>query len=202
MTAIIKAIDVRPATSADSPALAAMLMRAFADDPLYHWLLRSPRTRDRYARRFFAWQLHRLLPQGQVTMTNDGASVALWALPNRWRETARESLALFAGVAPAMVTYLPSVVRGLNQADRRHPAEPHLYLALLGCDPPAQGQGRGSAALAPGLELADQDGLPAYLETSTERNLDFYARFGFRVVDQVQMPGDGPALWMMWRDGR
>jgi GNAT superfamily N-acetyltransferase len=177
-----------------------MLTRAFDDDPLYHWLLRSRRTRDRYATRFFAWQLRRLLPQGQVTMTTDAAAVALWALPGQWRENASDALALFVAIVPAMVTYLPSVVRGLNQADRRHPTEPHLYLALLGCDPPAQGQGRGGAALAPGLELADRDGLPAYLETSTERNLRFYARFGFRVVDQVRMPRNGPALWMMWRE--
>lgn len=177
-----------------------MLTRAFADDPLYHWLLRRESTRERYASRFFAWQLRRLLPQGQVTMTTDGAAVALWALPGRWRETAREALRLFVAIVPAMVTYMPSVVRGLNQADHRHPTEPHLYLALLGCDPPAQGEGRGSAALTPGLALADRDGLPAYLETSIERNVGFYARFGFRVVDQVRMPGDGPQLWMMWRE--
>jgi GNAT superfamily N-acetyltransferase len=195
-------IEVRPATSADTPALAAMLGRAFADDPFYHWLLRSEATRDRYARRFFVWQLRRLLVQEQVTMTSDGAAVALWALPGRWRESARDALVLFAGVAPAMVRYLPSVVRGLNQVDRRHPTEPHMYLALLGCDPPLQGQGRGGAALAPGLELADREGLPAYLETSRERNVDFYARFGFRVTEEVPMPGGGPSLWLMWRDAQ
>jgi len=193
-------IDVRPATRADTPALAAMLTRAFADDPLYQWLLRSDRTRERYARRYFRWQLRRLLPQGQVTMTTDGAAVALWALPNHWRESARDGMRLFVSVAPAMWTYMSSVVRGLGQADQRHPTDPHLYLALLGCDPPAQGQGRATAALAPGLVLADRERLPAYLETSKERNVDFYARFGFRVVDQVWMPDGGPALWMMWRD--
>lgn len=193
---------MRPATAADSPALVAMLGRAFADDPFYHWLLRSPATRERYARTFFVWQLRRLLPQEQVTMTTDGAAVALWALPGRWRESTWDALRLFLGVAPAMATYLPSVVRGLNQVDRRHPQEPHMYLTLLGCDPPAQGQGRGSAALAPGLALADREGLPAYLETSKERNLAFYGRFGFRVVEEVRMPGAGPSLWLMWREAR
>jgi ribosomal protein S18 acetylase RimI-like enzyme len=195
-------IDVRPATSLDAPALVAMLGRAFADDPFYHWLLRSPATRDRYAGRFFAWQLRRLLVQEQVTMTTDGAAVAVWALPDRWRESAREAIRLFVGVAPGMFTYLPSVMRGLNQVDRRHPIQPHLYLSLLGCDPPAQGEGRGSAVLAPGLALADREVLPAYLETSKERNVAFYGRFGFRVREEIRMPGDGPALWLMWRDPR
>ena len=69
-----------------------------------------------------------------------------------------------------------------------------------GTDPPAQGRGIGSALLAPGLELCDRDGLPAYLESSKERNVAFYSRFGFRVTDEVQMPGGGPKVWLMWRD--
>ncbi len=177
-----------------------MLGRAFADDPFYRWLLRSDATRDRYARHYFLWLLKRLAPQEQVTMTSDGAAVALWALPGRWRESTWEALTLFVRIAPAMIRYLPSVVGGLADVDRRHPTEPHMHLALLGTDPLAQGQGRGSAALGPGLALADAEGLPAYLETSTQRNIAFYSRFGFRVTDEVQMPRDGPKLWLMWRD--
>jgi GNAT superfamily N-acetyltransferase len=193
---------VRAATPADAEALVAMLGRAFADDPFYRWLLRSDSTRDRYARRYFLWLLRRLAPQEQVTMTTDGAAAALWALPGHWRESTWEALRLFAGLAPAMITYLPSVMRGMGQVDRLHPTEPHMHLALLGTDPPAQGRGRGSAALAPGLALADDEGLPAYLETSKERNISFYARFGFRVIEEVRMPHAGPSLWLMWRDAR
>ena len=88
------------------------------------------------------------------------------------------------------------------EVERRHPREPHLYLAVLGADPPAQGRGVGSAAIAPGLELADAEGLPAYLETAKERNLAFYTRFGFRVTDEFRLPGGGPTVWCMWRDAR
>ena len=71
---------------------------------------------------------------------------------------------------------------------------------MLGTDPPAQGRGLGSAVLRPGLELCDREGLPAYLESSKESNVGFYARFGFRVTEEVRMPGDGPSVWLMWRD--
>jgi MFS family permease len=52
--------------------------------------------------------------------------------------------------------------------------KPHWYLWLLGVDPDRQGQGVGSALLAPILARADAEGLPCALETLTERNVWFY----------------------------
>src|SRR4029078_5686236 len=89
---------------------------------------------------------------------------------------------------------------GVEEVERRHPPEPHLYLAVLGTDPPAQGRGIGTAVLRPGLDLCDREGLPAYLESSKESNVGFYARFGFRVIAEVRMPGEGPTVWLMWRN--
>ena len=50
--------------------------------------------------------------------------------------------------------------------------------------PDARGNGHGAAVLRPGLEAADAEGLPVFLETGTEGNLGFYARYGFAVTDQ------------------
>ena len=49
------------------------------------------------------------------------------------------------------------------------------------------------------LERVDREGLPAYLESSKESNVPFYARFGFEVRETVTHP-DGPSQWLMWRD--
>jgi ribosomal protein S18 acetylase RimI-like enzyme len=193
-------MEVRPARGDEVPQLAAMLARAFHDDPVTAWFLRSEVRRPTYARRFFAWQLRRLLVQEQVHVAGEGSGAALWALPGRWRESTWQALRLFVALVPALGPRLPTAGRGVERVESRHPAEPHLYLAVLGTDPPAQGRGIGSALLAPGLELCDRDGLPAYLESSKERNVAFYSRFGFRVTDEVQMPGGGPKVWLMWRE--
>jgi GNAT superfamily N-acetyltransferase len=193
-------MEVRPARGEEVPQLAAMLARAFQDDPVTAWFIRNEERRPVYAARFFAWQLHRLLAQEQVVAAADGTGAALWALPNRWRESTWQALSLFVRLVPALGSHLPVAARGVDRVERRHPSDPHLYLAVLGTDPPAQGRGVGSALLRPGLELCDREGLPAYLESSKERNVAFYARFGFRVTGEVQLPGAGPKVWLMWRE--
>jgi hypothetical protein len=55
--------------------------------------------------------------------------------------------------------------------------------------------------LQPVLEQCDADGIAAYLESSKERNIDFYARHGFRVTGELHLPR-GPTMWLMWRDPR
>ena len=63
-----------------------------------------------------------------------------------------------------------------------------------------QGKGVGTALLRPVLEHCDAEGIPCYLESSKERNVPFYRRHGFEVVEEVSLPDDGPMLWTMWRE--
>ncbi|MFD0534677.1 GNAT family N-acetyltransferase [Actinomadura luteofluorescens] len=66
---------------------------------------------------------------------------------------------------------------------------------------PAQGNGLGAALLRSRLDRCDTEGLPAYLESSKERNVPYYERFGFRVTRELPLPGKGcPPVWLMWRD--
>jgi ribosomal protein S18 acetylase RimI-like enzyme len=72
---------------------------------------------------------------------------------------------------------------------------------VLGTDPEAQGRGIGSAVLRGVLDQCDRDGVAAFLESSKESNIAYYARHGFRVTEEVQLLR-GPSMWRMWRDPR
>jgi GNAT superfamily N-acetyltransferase len=89
---------------------------------------------------------------------------------------------------------------GLMEKD--HPHEPHWYLNLIGVEPSAQGHGGGSALLAHTLERCDAEGLPAYLDSNTERSIPLYQRHGFEVTEEVRLPRGGPPFWRMWRERR
>lgn len=191
---------LRPAPDAEG-ALTAILTRAFADDPILRWVFPDALVRARRSPAFFGWSLRRLQPQGMTWTDTHETGVAIWALPGRWHETSREALELVRSVALGVGRRSPLVVSGLAAIERRHPPEPHLYLAVLGVEPGYQGRGVGSTLIQPGLDHCDDHHLPAYLETGNERNLDFYARHGFKITGQVLLP-KGPPVWLMWRDPR
>jgi ribosomal protein S18 acetylase RimI-like enzyme len=68
-------------------------------------------------------------------------------------------------------------------------------------DPAYRGRGLGSALLAHGLAVADQDGLPAYLEATSEDNRRLYERHGFTVIGKIQY-GTSPPMWAMRHEPR
>lgn len=192
---------IRPATRADRHALAIVLARAFADDPVMGWFFPGADRRAARNRRFFAMRLRQLMPQGETYTTDAASGAAIWALPERWRlgplEELRMGLVLLASLWP----HVGRAARGVEMIERCHPPEPHYYLAVLGTDPDVQGRGIGSALMQPVLAACDRDEVGAYLESSKERNVDFYARHGFRVTREIRLP-DGPPVWPMWRDPR
>ncbi len=192
---------VRRATPADVPALARMLARAFWDDPLAMWSCGPDALRQATLERFHAARLRQLLGGQEVWTTSELSSAALWAPPGGWKTTVKQELALARCMMhPRLLARLPLIASGLLGVQRRHPGEPpHWYLAVLGTDPTDQGRGHGSAVLGPALKRCDADGVGAYLESSKERNIDFYARHGFRVTAELRLPR-GPMLWAMWRD--
>jgi GNAT superfamily N-acetyltransferase len=83
-----------------------------------------------------------------------------------------------------------------------HLRSPHWYLQLVMVDLAEQRRGLGEALLAPGLDRADAEGLPCYLETQREANLAYYARFGFEVSASFGGHAGLPPMWAMTRPPR
>jgi ribosomal protein S18 acetylase RimI-like enzyme len=195
------AVTPRRAEPAELPALARMLARAFHEDPVAAWACPPDALRPRMLERLFGMRLRDLHPRGEIWTDDDLQSVAVWAAPEQWHTTPRQDIAYATCLLhPRLAFRMPMVITGMLGAQKVHPDEPpHWYLAILGTDPSAQGRGLGSSMMAPVLEGCDRDGIGAYLESSKEQNLDYYARHGFRVASERRLPR-GPSLWPMWRD--
>jgi ribosomal protein S18 acetylase RimI-like enzyme len=194
---------VRPFERADLSATAATLARAFDEDPVMTWIFPDDRMRQRRLPSFFASAL-------RGTRRHDGAEVAvldgrvlggaIWLPPGAWRPPFWRQLVALPGVALRLGSRLAVASAMYGALLRVHPKRLHWYLSGIGIDPPAQGTGVGSELMRSHLARCDVDRLPAYLESSNERNVPFYERHGFGVIGEVTIPAGGPTLWLMWRD--
>ncbi len=194
---------VRLATPVDVDGMADALARAFQDDPVMRWLFgEAPPRPMRYTKPFFAHEGRRHLKH-EVVYTADGhPGAAYWDPPGHWKTSTLGMITL----APVMIRGIGlrtvKALQGLTRMEKAHADHPeHYYLAVLGTRPDHQGQGVGSALMAPVLATCDEEGLGAYLESSKESNIPFYRRHGFEVVGEVTFPS-GPTIWPMWRDPR
>jgi len=196
-----EAPTVRLVTTAEIPRAAAALGAAFHDDPVMHWLFpRDPGNRRKAG--LFALQMKRYnVPRQAAYTTDDLAGAAMWSPPGTWRVGPVDIVRDLPTILRLIGTRFVVAMRGLALVEKRHPTAPHWYLGALGTEPAKQGRGIGGALMAPVLDVCDRRGLPAYLESSKERNLAFYRRYGFEVTDTVSLP-DGPPIWLMWREPR
>jgi GNAT superfamily N-acetyltransferase len=194
--------DVRTATRADVPKVAASLARAFADDPVMRHILPVIATGQlTQLRGLMQIEATSGLRHDSVWTTDDGAATAIWKPPGKWKIGGMELLRQTPRTMAILRSRLPTALSVLNVIEKKHPTEPpHWHLAVLGTEPAAQGTGRGSAVLQPVLDHCDRTGEGAYLESSKEANVPFYERHGFRVTEQLDIPKGGPSLWLMWRD--
>ena len=185
----------RRAGAADFRTLSALLGRAFVDDPGWAWILPGarppPPARDDV----------QLAPRG-------GPSTSRRRAVRRGPAGCRHLAALGEqGPRPA---------RQLRDG-RRHGPRRGQPAALRGVGPGARELPPTGAALVPG-DARDRSrrtrvlawhrascattsttrpaaGEASYLEVLTEANLAFYARFGFEVCGEIDVPSDGPHVW-------
>lgn len=195
-------MTVRKATHADVPDISRALAAAFEDDPVMA-LLFPPTSRDRRPRlqRFFQVTVGLHLAHDETWTTAGRTAAAVWAPPDHWKTRPRDVVRLAPVMARILGRHLPVGLRVLSRVEKAHPGEPHYYLAILGTDPPQQGKGLGGAVLAPVLARCDEQGVGAYLESSKERNVPYYRRFGFEVTEEIDV-GHDTRVWGMWRAPR
>lgn len=192
---------MRPATAADVKPLAAVMARAFYDDPPFMWILPNPATRlERERRLFVTLTRSEALAHGGVEVAlvdNQIAAAAIWRPPGHWATEGQ--LRTLAGLVRAFGRRIGAAVALTQAMARSHPREPHWYLFAIGVDPARQGTGLASALLRSRLDRCDQTGLPAYLEASKPTSVPLYQHFGFGPTGCPDLPAGAPPLTSMWR---
>lgn len=189
----------RKATVAEARAIAETLAAAFFQDPVIGWAWPDQERRLQILPDFFEVMVNVSMDYDLVYATEDLTGAALWVPPTAPEPSEEEAEAFAASIRSVAHEFAPLVLQLFAILDEHHPHEPHFYLPIIGTRPEHQGQGIGTALLAPVLQRCDREQIPAYLEATSERNQALYRRAGFRTIGLVPLP-DGPALWPMWRE--
>jgi GNAT superfamily N-acetyltransferase len=191
--------EIRAATPADIEPLSRALAAAFEDDPIFAWLLRDERKRFDKLLRFFTLEVGDIvIPTGSAWMSPNAAGACLELPPGKWRMPIHLQALRAPHFASVFGLSLPRALITITKMESKHLREPHLYVPYVGVAPESQGNGLGTTLLGRTIERADEQGLPAYLEATSERNAALYARLGFEHLGPFTVLSS-PPLWPMRR---
>ncbi|MFF9123772.1 GNAT family N-acetyltransferase [Streptomyces sp. NPDC014889] len=204
-------VGIRAAGEDDRELVVRLLDEAFQDDPVSGWVFPEREYRRRTHHRLMAAFTDIVLAEGRIDVTEDGTACALWlSMPpaadgdgpadadgSGDAAGADDAVRLRESVDPAnaRVEEIARLMADSHPSDRAHE-----YLWMIGVAPARQGEGLGSALVRHVLDRCDREGVPAYLEASSERSTKLYERLGFAFADHTLDIPDGPRMWPMWRE--
>ncbi len=195
----LKESQVKPA--------AEVLARAFYDDPSFVYIIPDdPERKDRLVY-LFQLSLQYGIGHGEVYATSPNLEgIAVW-LPSEaletsfWETTGLSQSPLAARIDKEAIDKLQVLTDYCTTLHERHAPFRHWFLEELAVDPVFQGRGYGSTLLRAMLSRIDREGLPCYVRTQNGRNVPFYRRFGFKLIEEGEFPGTGIKNWCLLRGG-
>ena len=193
---------MRVATQDDLAAVTAVMATAFSRDPVWGpYSFPDDTRRVEQLTAFWAPQLRAAMRFPWTLVTPACESAAVWIPPGEPEMTADqerevEELTIeLVGRAQAEVIF-----DAFARLEAEHPHDrAHFYLSLLGTHDDHRGRGLGMALLGESLRAIDEQGMPAYLESTNPANDARYMRHGFQPAGAVTLP-NGHRISTMWRE--
>ncbi|RAJ00409.1 acetyltransferase (GNAT) family protein [Chitinophaga skermanii] len=167
---------MKKAQYADKPLVIDILTQSFQHNLSVNYIIKK----DGHPKRIEAlmdYSCEMCYRFGDIFLSNDKKACALLLYPDKKKIVLHLDLQLIlrcVGIGNILKTLRREKI--IHQA---HPTSPFAYLWFVGVLPSEQGKGHGSELLQGILDYCDAQQRPIYLETSTERNLPWYERFGF-----------------------
>jgi len=183
----------------DLDAAAGVLARAFQDDPYIGWVEPDPVRRARVSPAIFRCVLAHGALRGRL-LVEAGCGSAHWFSPDKLELRLVDEIR--CGYVRLLASH-PLVTRRLLLHEAQ--AEPRVrrflkpgvaYLHTIGIEPSLKGQGQGSRLLRSALEQIGRDFDRCVLRTEQPKNVAFYQKNGFRIVDESVLPASGLRVWV------
>ena len=183
-----------------------VLADSFFNYPMFRFYFPDPGRRTRYLPWYFRNILNCAYHYGEIFTTSDVNGVIFYLAPDHNQISLWEYVQNGFLMTPLLMGFR-NYQRSMDcekyvEATRIRlmASQPHYYLWGLAVDPNSKGKGVGSALIEPIIELSVRDDLPIYLETHDERNVHYYQKFSFDLLEKAIIPVHGLSFWCMARE--
>ncbi|MCP4351743.1 MAG: GNAT family N-acetyltransferase [Desulfobacterales bacterium] len=179
---------------------------AFSDDPFISYVFPDLKERQQKSSKYWYLSLKYAYLYGEVyTISNDLEGVVAW-LPSEKLDTSLIRIIRSGNFQlPWLIGFSPfkrlvKCVDWVMSVQKQKAPLKHMYLNALCVSPNHQGNGFSNMLLKSMFKRLDEENLPCYMETQKPHIVPFYERFGFKVVDEQQIPGTDLINWAMIRN--
>ena len=179
---------MRRANKRDQQIVVDILAPAFDDNKSLNFVVKQDSRRASRIRHLMEYSFNVCRAFGEVWIADDNQACALILFPDK-KKTSFQTILWDAKLALAGIGLdrVNKVMAREKAIKACHPSEPVCYLWFIGVTKESQGKGLGSDLMRAVLSECAKKNRPVYLETSTERNLPFYTRFGFEVFHSINL---------------
>lgn len=187
-------------------AASEVLSRAFFDDPLFSSFIPDPLQRKKKLYYLLETIVNYSVSFGEVYATSPNfEGIAVWLPSDKvdmtlWRGIRSGGISIIFNLGMRSTFRQLSVSDYICSIHKRHIASPHWYLYLLGVDPAFRGKGYASKLVKAMLSRTDRENLACYLDNTNEKNLPMYQHYGFRVIEEYEIPRTGVKIWAMLKE--
>lgn len=179
---------MKRATKEDKNLVIGMLTKSFIDNQSVNYIVLQDDKREQRIQALMDYSFEVCYSYGEVWLCENCKACALILYPHL-KQTSLASMWLDIRLIFQAIG-LSGIRKTLAREAKikaKQPKKNMCYLLFIGVDPLSQHQGTGSLLLHNIIVAARSNGLPVYLETSSVRNLHWYAQFGFEEYATINL---------------
>jgi ribosomal protein S18 acetylase RimI-like enzyme len=182
---------MKNAVRGDKELIVNILTNSFKDNKSVNYIIKQDSKGLRRIRGLMEYSFEICLAFGQVLLSDDNKACALVLYPDK-KKTSLKSVWLDTKLAFSCIgiSNLGKAMKREADIKKGHPAALLSYLWFIGVRPQEQGKGAGSHLLSEIIDKSKAEDRIICLETSTERNLPWYKKFGFEIYNKLDFGYD------------
>jgi ribosomal protein S18 acetylase RimI-like enzyme len=179
---------IRRGTENDKQLVIDILQKAFDDNKSVNYVVRQDDNRLARIRGLMEYSFNICNAFGEVWISEDNQACALILFPDKKRTSFRTLLwDLKLALSVIGIDRVNAVLKRESMIKSNHPKSPIAYLWFIGVNPKLQSKGIGSSFIREVIAECERKKRPIYLETSMERNIPFYKKFGFEIFQSLNL---------------